>query len=239
MDNTVEDNKRMWGGSHHWDKDGDEWDGQARVCGVDYEKWKLSLIEHLIQPYATAARVIEIAPGYGRFSEPIASIADHLDLVDINQNCIDACKKRLISFSNVDYHLTDGKTLPSTNDGAIDFIFSFDSFVHMSSETIENYLKEARRVLRPGGTMIIHHANRKHLYLSFLRGFGFKATKLYRYLSQGYVKDDDGWRSNVSANLVRNLAVKSNLEVVDQMVYWDKPFGVPRFNDGITKICRP
>jgi hypothetical protein len=44
-------------------------------------------------------------------------------------------------------------------DNSIDFVFSFDSLVHVESETIELYLLELSRVLAPDGVAFLHHSN--------------------------------------------------------------------------------
>lgn len=85
---------------------------------------------------------------------------------------------------------------------------------------------------------MIHHANRKHLYLSFLRKFGHKATRLFSIISQGWAKDDDGWRSNVSADIVAALAKEAGPNLEKQFQYWEGSIGVPRYNDIITVLCK-
>ena len=42
MQNTIQGNLKTWDREHHWAHDGDEWDGQARYCGVPYDEWKSS-----------------------------------------------------------------------------------------------------------------------------------------------------------------------------------------------------
>ena len=38
-------------------------------------------------------------------------------------------------------------------------MFSYDVFVHLAAWDTFNYLREIRRVLRPGGRAIVHHGN--------------------------------------------------------------------------------
>ena len=194
MFNSIEQNIHRWNERHLWPKDGDEWDGQARACHVSYTKWKNSLAQHLITPYATGKTVLEIAPGHGRWTEYIVAVSSKIILADLSPNCIDHCKKRFARFDNMEYYITDGKSLPSNLNGSVDFVFSFDSFVHMDSTTIYLYLKEISRVMKHGGKAIIHHANRKHVRLSFLRRYGRGGKMVYRLISEGLRIDGDGWR---------------------------------------------
>jgi hypothetical protein len=69
MSDNIEQNRKQWDLDWHWPQDGDEWVGQAAVCGVSYETWKESLVRHLIAPYVTNdMHVLEIAPGHGRWT---------------------------------------------------------------------------------------------------------------------------------------------------------------------------
>jgi len=44
-------------------------------------------------------------------------------------------------------------------DASIDFVFSFDSFVHPTRDVVEAYLRELGRKLKIGGKGFIHHTN--------------------------------------------------------------------------------
>ena len=112
MMNTIEENLRSWDRQHEWSEDGDEWKGQAVLCGVPYETWKRSLIDTLILPNARGRTVLEIAPGHGRWSEHIAKVANRLILVDLSPRCIDHCQNRFANDRHIEYHVNDGRHLP-------------------------------------------------------------------------------------------------------------------------------
>lgn len=244
MKNTIEGNLEAWDKEHHWAKDGDEWDGQARFSGVSYEDWKDSLIETFILPYVTAdTSVLEIAPGHGRWSEIIARHSRALTLVDLSPSCIDYCKQRLAAYDHIAYLTTDGKSLAGVDDHSIDFLWSFDSFVHMSPDVIGAYLVEAARILRPGGKAVLHHAGRRNatLWLGFLKDWGEAGRNLYKLISMGKWGDDDGWRSDVSGQLVAELARNAGLVVESQVRKWgaNEAYGVHRYGDWMTTLARP
>ena len=44
-------------------------------------------------------------------------------------------------------------------DSSIDFIFSFDSFVHTNRDVVEAYIRELGTKLKVGGKGFIHHSN--------------------------------------------------------------------------------
>ena len=232
LTNSIASNLKEWDRDHDWSEDGDEWKGQALLCGVPYETWKQSLIDSLIVPNATGKTVLEIGPGHGRWSASIVQVAKRVLLVDLSSNCIAYCQSR---FPGVECHVNDGGHLPADLSSQVDFVWSYDSFVHMDAEVIKSYFQELARVLKPGGRAIIHHANRRFLRLAFLRNWGRGGRKAYRWLSQGWSTEGDGWRSNVSAAMIARLAREAGLNVEDQMQYWNG-CGVPRFNDCISVL---
>lgn len=239
MKNSIENNRRKWDEEYHWTHHGDEWDGQARYCNQPYEVWKRSLIENLLLPNVSeTTTALEIAPGHGRWSKVLADHVDKLILLDISPSCIDHCKEMLADKSHVDFHVNDGKTLAAIPDQSIDFVWSFDSFVHMDKPTTASYISEISRVLKTGGKAIIHHPGRSQafLWLGFVRHWGEIGKQLYKMISMRRITDHDGWRANISAKTIRHLALKNRLKVTDQLQFWDyeKKIGVPRFNDRIT-----
>ena len=240
MKNTIKRNRKLWDSDYHWSSDGDEWQGQAAYCGVDYEVWKASLVKHLLNPYLVKdATVLEIAPGHGRWSELMIEKVKKLILVDLGENNIEFCRNRFQNYNHIEYVVNDGKSLPGVDDESVDFIWSYDSFVHMDNEVINAYFSEMNRVLKPGGQAVIHHAGRSHtfLWLGFIRHRGEIGKQIYKLISMKRLKDDDGWRSNVSKEVIRKLARQNGLNVLNQLQYWDiRGIGVPRFNDCITEL---
>jgi ubiquinone/menaquinone biosynthesis C-methylase UbiE len=219
---NIQGNLTWWDNAENWQNQGDEWQGQAHVCGIPYSDWKLSLVENLIRPNAGRGRhVLEIAPGQGRWTEFLAETSAFTTLVDLSPNCLSYCQRRFAAKTNVDYFLTTGMSLPHYCTEQINFIWSYDAFVHMHAEVIASYLSECARVLKNGGTAIIHHANVRDL--------------------ASHVQDKaPGWRSAVNAGLVRQYAEAVGLVVKSQITYWDEPrtVGVPRFDDKITILTK-
>ena len=239
MKNTIDNNLSVWDQQYNWPKNGDEWDGQARFCYQPYDEWKKSLVETFIGPNISESSVVlEIAPGHGRWTKEIVECCKELILIDLSHSCIEFCKKLFATYNYVRYIVNNGKSLNGVKDNYVDFVWSYDSFVHMDKDTIESYLNELFRVLKSDGKAIIHHAGRRHafLWLGFLRHKGKIARHFYKLISMGKLRDDDGWRSNMSKKLFKELAVDKGLVVEAQMQWWGKNhvFGIPRFGDFIT-----
>ncbi|MFH0946171.1 MAG: class I SAM-dependent methyltransferase, partial [Planctomycetota bacterium] len=52
----------------------------------------------------------------------------------------------------------DGQDLGFVGDETIDFIWSFDVFVHLEKPEVAAYFAHFKRVLRPGGLGVVHYA---------------------------------------------------------------------------------
>jgi len=58
---------------------------------------------------------------------------------------------------NFELWCTDGWTLPNVYELSVDFVYSWVTFIHLDGiENVKAYLKEIRKVLRPGGTAVIY-----------------------------------------------------------------------------------
>lgn len=111
-------------------------------------------------PVAPDATVVEVGPGSGYYSVEIAQRIPqgHLHLLDVQQGMLDksASKLRAAGLSHFATHLSNGSGLPFDR-GSIDAIAMVTVFGEI--EAREAFLIEARRVLKPGGTLSIteHH----------------------------------------------------------------------------------
>ncbi|MDB5607775.1 MAG: methylase involved in ubiquinone/menaquinone biosynthesis [Bradyrhizobium sp.] len=103
--------------------------------------------------------ILELAPGHGRNTERLLPLAGSIDLVDINQSCIDACKGRFGHNPKIRYHVTDGNHFRMIPDNSITFGYSWDSMVHFDKLVVRDYLFEFARVLKPGATAFLHASN--------------------------------------------------------------------------------
>ena len=111
-----------------------------------------------VQVTAGLAR-IRSAPGFGRWTHYLKDYCNELWAVDKSSHCIEACRERFASYSHVHCILNDGRSLSMVADLSVDFVFSFDSFVHPDQDVVEIYLRQLGTKLKIGGKGFIHHSN--------------------------------------------------------------------------------
>ena len=152
---TVEFNKQFWGERYAWKKGGDEWSGP---WGGAEAQWYGSILPR-IHAFVPAGAILEIAPGFGRWTQYLKGLCRHLFVVDLNKNCIEGCRKRFASSSNISYHVNDGASLEMIPDNSVDFAFSFDSLVHVEIQALEAYVNQLASKLTRDGAGFFHHSN--------------------------------------------------------------------------------
>ena len=97
---------------------------------------------------------LEIGCGTGRMTEFIAQDWEKVVAVDISGEMIRQGKKRLKDFGNIEWHETDGETIP-LKDSSVDFAFSYLVFQHIKTKgMIKRNFKEVLRVLKPNGVFL-------------------------------------------------------------------------------------
>jgi hypothetical protein len=190
--------QRFWNKNESWQNNDEE--SWSIKFGNSQKLWEEFLFPRMSK--YVVGNVLEIAPGHGRITKYLIPLAKILTLVDLNENCINACKSAFFEFNNIKYFVNDGCTLNCIEDDSIDFVFSWDSFVHMHKEVIESYLKAILKKLHIGGYGFIHHAN---LWGGQELSFRNKAG-----------------RSNMEASIFAQYCQSNGLEVIHQEFYTDR-----------------
>ena len=152
---TVEQNLFLWGKADGWKDDGDKW--SVKWGGTELEWW--TSIFPRIRQFVPASTILEIAPGFGRWTQFLKGFCQQLIAVDVSPACIERCKERFASDPHVHCYVNDGKSLPMVEDASVDFAFSFDSLVHVEADVIAAYLDQLGKKLKPGGFAFLHHSN--------------------------------------------------------------------------------
>jgi SAM-dependent methyltransferase len=151
----VDENLANWSAGWDWSQAGDEW---SAWWGGTPALWHGALLPR-IHAFVPAATILEIAPGYGRWTQYLKDLAERLVIVDLTERCIEGCRQRFADATNIEYHVNDGRSLDMVEDNSIDFAFSFDSLVHAEADVLAAYLAQLARKLKPNGVGFIHHSN--------------------------------------------------------------------------------
>lgn len=103
-----------------------------------------------------SSTVLELACGSGRMTSHLAAISSSVVAIDVSQTMIELAKDATEHASNVEFHQTDGYGIPNIPTGSVDVFCAMYVFNHMPTiEIVEQNLREAVRVLRPGGAFVI------------------------------------------------------------------------------------
>jgi SAM-dependent methyltransferase len=192
---SLSQNLSVWGSTYDWSQRGDEW--SDTWGGVSYQWW--TTLFPRLQGYVPAGRILEIAPGYGRWTHFLRDLCDELIIVDIADAAIEYCRERFAGDDHISSHVNNGASLAMIGDESIDLVFSFDSLVHAESDIIAGYLAELARVLAVNGIGFIHHSN------------------MGAYQPGTYDPNNIHWRATtVSGALVEQLAEAQGLSCISQ-----------------------
>ena len=208
--NSVAANRLIWE-NWDWNANGEEWSLS--------NKWKDSMGQDILFPHLENAKdVLELGPGTGRWTPHLLERSQNYWGVDLSKTCVESCRARFANNPRVQFHQNDGQSIEFIGPESIDLIWSFDVFVHINSAQTQVYLKEFARVLRSGGTALIHHGT-----------------------SGGR---EGGWRSDLTASKFDLMAEVAGLKVVERISTWIDSEGhkhrVGRYSDDqLVVLCFP
>jgi SAM-dependent methyltransferase len=151
----LEWNHSYWGKDYGWSEGGDEW---SYTWGGSEAQWFGSLYPRLHR-MLPARRILEIAPGRGRWTQYLIPMCSAFIGIDIAESCVIECSNRFANVAHAGFIHNDGLSLAAVPDSSFDFIFSFDSLVHAELDVMQSYIPQMVQKLAPGGKAFLHHSN--------------------------------------------------------------------------------
>jgi SAM-dependent methyltransferase len=148
-------NKAVWGSSYHWADGGEEW---SVTWGGSEAQW-FGAIYPRLHRFLPTRRILEIAPGFGRWTRFLVSACQEYVGVELSEKCTEACQKRFSDAKHARFITNDGQSLQAIEDQTIDLVFSFDSLVHAEFPVLASYIPQLVQKLSPTGVVFIHHSN--------------------------------------------------------------------------------
>jgi 2-polyprenyl-3-methyl-5-hydroxy-6-metoxy-1,4-benzoquinol methylase len=218
---TLEENKSRWDGTYDWHNAGEEW---SSGWGTSSMQWYGTILPR-IRAFLPAQTILEIAPGFGRWTEFLKNFCTQLLVVDISAKCIQGCQERFAGWRHITYFVNNGESLDMIPENAIDLIFSFDSLVHAEDTVISSYVSQLASKLNQNGVAFLHHSNMGaySTYLNMQNTIA-KIPKLRGLLLRLGALDDIGrhWRApTMTARKMELYAEKSGLQCISQeLVTW-------------------
>src|ERR1700690_1191454 len=104
------------------------------------------------RPAPRCRRALEIGCGLGRLMRPLSANVGEIHGIDVSDQMVHGARERLRNFSNAHVHHSSGADLGGFANESFDFVYSYAVFQHIPSrEVIFGYMREACRVLTPGG----------------------------------------------------------------------------------------
>ena len=111
-------------------------------------------LEHDLKRFQGREAALEIGCGPGRLMRPIGRHFREIHGVDVSDEMIRLARERLGDLPHAHLHHGSGADLGMFENNTFDFVYSYAVFQHIPSrEIVFEYLREARRVLKPGGIM--------------------------------------------------------------------------------------
>jgi hypothetical protein len=205
---SLEENRRLWNKRYDWPEAGEEW---SVAWGGAESQW-FGTIFPRIHAFVPAPTILEIAPGFGRWTQYLQAHCRKLIGVDLSPRCIEECRRRFHSRPETEFHVNDGTSLAMVPAASVDFVFSWDSLVHAEADVIAAYLQQMPEKLTANGVGIIHHSN-----------FGAYA----KAMTDGSPRHTNkGWRAqSMTAETFREQCDRAGLLCVGQEVFnwWGSP----------------
>lgn len=142
-------------------------------------------LTHAFTQLLDAGDVLDVGSGDGVIAELLAPRARSIVCLDISERVVAAARERLHGLRNVRVDIGDMHALPIA-DASIDLVLLLNALTY--SETPQQAIGEAARVLRPGGRLLATTLDR-HAHAAAVKPFGhvnlgFRREDLRRYCNQ-------------------------------------------------------
>ncbi len=105
------------------------------------------------------AHVLEIGSGVGRVLAHLAPYVGRAIGIDISQVVVEESERVLAEFPNAEVRHGDGASLAGVEADSIDLVYSVLCLIHVDKRSAFRYLREIRRVLKPGGRAVLQFQN--------------------------------------------------------------------------------
>ncbi|MDQ7014362.1 MAG: class I SAM-dependent methyltransferase [Planctomycetota bacterium] len=213
---TIAENLTYWK-RYDWKDRGREW---GKGYGSIEQGWDHAILPRVGPFLPTAGHVLELAPGYGAWTDLLRPCCKRMTLVDLAPNCIEHCRQRF-GKRGMAYHVNDGRSLAMVEEMSVDFVFSVHSLVHADHDVMRDYILQLGKIMKPGAFGFIHHSN-----------LGEYADEL-----ESWDQKDTHWRGrDMTGEKLRNDCREAGLVCIYQEII---PWGSDKFIDAYSLFAKP
>jgi len=102
--------------------------------------------------------ILDIGCGIGRIERALAARVGTITGIDLSPGMIAEARRRCRGLANVTLQACEGRDLAGFADQLMDLVLAIDSFpylVAIDPEIAEAHVRDAARLLRPGGALLI------------------------------------------------------------------------------------
>jgi SAM-dependent methyltransferase len=229
----IDANVAIWNAEASWSAAGEEWSGP---WGGSELQWWGALLPRL-HAFLPTGTILELGPGHGRWTQYLKDMCREMVLVDVAENCIEACRTRFAGTPNMTFYVNDGRSLSAVPDRSVDLAFSFDSLVHAEDDVLEAYAHELARTLRPHGIGFIHHSNMGAYRRQAALARAMPGRLRPALTMRGLIVNLYAWRAHTpTAELFAAHCDRAGLACIGQeKIAWE--YG--RFLTDVLSICTP
>jgi SAM-dependent methyltransferase len=130
-------------------------------CGQPQEFYTRAKADHLrriidAKAWTKPLDLLDVGCGHGLIHPHLSDAGYRLTGIDVAESAIQLARRRN---PHVNYDVYDGLRLPYA-DEAFDVLFTICVMHHVPVDQRDTFVSEARRVLRPGGTLVIFEHNK-------------------------------------------------------------------------------
>lgn len=182
------------------------------------------------EPFAQGKRVLDFGCGSGYGSARMAEIAESVEAVDVAEDAIAHAREKFLR-PNLHFTRIDPSAPLPFADASFDTVLSFQVFEHVTN--VDHYLCEIRRVLCPGGTLVLVTPDRRTRLLPFQRPWNRWHVKEYSALSLASVMRRSF--ANVQMQLMsgRRDVIDVELKRCNKLKWASLPFTLPFLPDAV------
>jgi SAM-dependent methyltransferase len=166
--------------------------------------WGTPIMQKFLLPFLGEDKVVmEIGAGGGRWSQFIIPQSKQALIVDGTKACETAIRGHFgpkLDLGNVQFLVSPDGKLPKVKKDSVDFVFSFDTFVHFDEDLFCEYMRTVARVLKPGGVLSLYYAFDASYKLPFFRYYDNDVVKakladlgLLRFGEPLVIRDSNMW----------------------------------------------